>query len=111
VTALALAVVSLALAVALASLAVSRALYLRAKDATRVVQSFTTPTGVVTFDGPLSGDDFRRFREEFEKRTGAKHLAVLHSPTVDACPNPVEVTPHPGVPREYLCGCDPREHD
>ena len=70
----ALVVACLALVVSLTSVVVARTAHLRAKAATRVVQTSTTPSGVVTFDGPLSGDDFRRFREEFEERADAKPL-------------------------------------
>ncbi len=73
-TAIALVVASLALAVSLVSLAAARAAVVRAKTVTRVVRTHSTPSGVVTFDGPLSGDDFRRFREEFEKRADAEPL-------------------------------------
>ena len=75
----ALVVACLALVVSLTSVVVARTAHLRAKAATRVVQTSTTPSGVVTFDGPLSGEDFRRFREEWERRA-----ASTPSPLTDA---------------------------
>jgi hypothetical protein len=74
VTVLALVVASLALAVSLALLAVTLSTRRQVKAVTRVVRTYTTPSGVVTFDGPLSGDDFRRFRAEFDKHAGTAPL-------------------------------------